>query len=45
MPAKKINVGSVEVMSLSDGHLDFDPCVFFPSVEKDLWETLSRRHQ
>jgi glyoxylase-like metal-dependent hydrolase (beta-lactamase superfamily II) len=38
MPVQKISVGNVEITSLSDGHLDFDPCVFFPTVEKNLWE-------
>ena len=38
MPVQKISVGNVEITSLSDGHLDFDPCVFFPAVEKNLWE-------
>ena len=38
MSVQKISVGNVEITSLSDGHLDFDPCVFFPTVEKNLWE-------
>ena len=38
MPVQKISVGNVEVTALSDGHLDFDPCVFFPTVEKNLWD-------
>ena len=32
-----IRVGSVEIMQLSDGMLEFDPCNFFPTIPEDEW--------
>jgi glyoxylase-like metal-dependent hydrolase (beta-lactamase superfamily II) len=32
-----IRVGNVEIMSLSDGMLEFDLCNFFPTIEHDDW--------
>jgi hypothetical protein len=33
-----IRVGSVEIMSLSDGMLEFDLCNFFPTIPEDNWQ-------
>ncbi len=32
-----IRVGDVEIMALSDGMLEFDPCNFFPTIPRDDW--------
>ena len=32
-----IRVGNVEIMQLSDGMLEFDPCNFFPTIPEDKW--------
>jgi glyoxylase-like metal-dependent hydrolase (beta-lactamase superfamily II) len=37
MPNNMIHVGNVEIMSLSDGALEFDLCNFFPTIPQDLW--------
>ena len=37
MAAHVIRVGDVEIMSLSDGMLEFDLCNFFPTIERDNW--------
>lgn len=33
-----IRVGNVEIMSLSDGMLEFDLCNFFPNIGQDSWQ-------
>jgi glyoxylase-like metal-dependent hydrolase (beta-lactamase superfamily II) len=33
-----IRVGDVEIMALSDGVLEFDPCNFFPSIPGEDWQ-------
>ena len=38
MPAEKINIGNVEITSLSDGVLAFDLCNFFPDIPQENWE-------
>jgi len=38
MPAKKINIGNVEITSLSDGVLEFDLCNFFPEIPAEDWQ-------
>ena len=38
MPAAKINIGNVEIISLSDGVLEFDLCNFFPEIPAENWE-------
>ena len=38
MSAKKINIGDVEITSLSDGVLEFDICNFFPEIPAYDWE-------
>jgi glyoxylase-like metal-dependent hydrolase (beta-lactamase superfamily II) len=44
-----ITVGNVEITSLSDGHLNFDPCAFFPSIDAGEWgpypEALTGEHR
>ena len=37
MPNHVIRVGNVEIMSLSDGMLEFDLCNFFPTIPEDNW--------
>jgi glyoxylase-like metal-dependent hydrolase (beta-lactamase superfamily II) len=32
-----IRVGNVEIMALTDGALEFDPCNFFPTIPKEDW--------
>ena len=32
-----VRVGDVEVMALSDGAIEFDPCNFFPTIPADDW--------
>ena len=38
MPAAKINIGNVEITSLSDGVLEFDLCNFFPEIPVESWD-------
>ena len=38
MPDNKINVGNVEITSLSDGLLEFDLCNFFPTIAEENWQ-------
>ena len=38
MPAAKINIGNVEITSLSDGILEFDLCNFFPEIPAESWD-------
>jgi len=38
MPDNVIRVGNVEIMSLSDGMLEFDLCNFFPTIDADNWK-------
>jgi glyoxylase-like metal-dependent hydrolase (beta-lactamase superfamily II) len=33
-----IRVGDVEILSLSDGHLEFDLCNFFPGIPEAQWQ-------
>ena len=37
MANQVIRVGNVEIMSLSDGTIDFDLCNFFPAIPQDDW--------
>ena len=37
MPDNKITVGNIDILSLSDGKLEFDICSFFPSIPDELW--------
>ncbi|MFQ5830153.1 MAG: MBL fold metallo-hydrolase [Candidatus Methylomirabilia bacterium] len=39
MAHNKISVGNVEIMSLSDGMLEFDLCNFFPTIPEANWHT------
>jgi len=38
MASNVIRVGNVEIMSLSDGKLEFDLCNFFPTIPSDNWQ-------
>jgi glyoxylase-like metal-dependent hydrolase (beta-lactamase superfamily II) len=38
MANNKITVGNVEIVSLSDGILEFDLCNFFPTIPNDNWQ-------
>src|SRR5207253_11066846 len=38
VPNNDIRVGNVEIMSLSDGMLEFDLCNFFPTIPEDSWQ-------
>ena len=38
MPLHKVTIGNVEVVSLSDGRLEFSAKEFFPSVPDEAWE-------
>ena len=38
MPKNVIRVGNAEIMSLSDGMLEFDLCNFFPTIPGDSWQ-------
>jgi glyoxylase-like metal-dependent hydrolase (beta-lactamase superfamily II) len=38
MAANTIRVGNVEIMSLSDGRLEFDLCNFFPTIPHEHWQ-------
>ena len=37
MAGNKLNIGNVEITSLSDGLLEFDLCNFFPSIPGEDW--------
>ena len=37
MTENKIHIGGLTLKVLSDGILEFDPCVFFPSTNEDDW--------
>ena len=37
MASHVIRVGTVEIMSLSDGALEFDLCNFFPNIPPEQW--------
>ncbi|GIX47795.1 MAG: MBL fold metallo-hydrolase [Candidatus Tectimicrobiota bacterium] len=37
MPQERLRVGNVEILALSDGLLEFDPCAFFPTVPAAQW--------
>ena len=37
MPGNKLNIGNVEITSLSDGLLEFDLCNFFPAIPNEDW--------
>jgi glyoxylase-like metal-dependent hydrolase (beta-lactamase superfamily II) len=37
MAQHKISVGNVEILSLSDGMLEFDLCNFFPTIPSENW--------
>ena len=39
MPNPKITIGNVEVISLSDGILEFDLCNFFPDIPVETWDS------
>src|SRR6266566_3789317 len=38
MASNVVKVGDVEIMMLSDGMLEFDPCNFFPTIPEDNWK-------
>jgi glyoxylase-like metal-dependent hydrolase (beta-lactamase superfamily II) len=38
MASNKVRVGNVEIVSLSDGKLEFDLCNFFPSIAEEEWQ-------
>ena len=38
MPSPKITIGNVEIVSLTDGVLEFDLCNFFPDIPEETWE-------
>jgi glyoxylase-like metal-dependent hydrolase (beta-lactamase superfamily II) len=38
MASNVIRIGSVEIMALSDGMLEFDLCNFFPTIPEDNWQ-------
>ena len=37
MASHVVRVGDVEIMMLSDGALEFDPCNFFPTIPEENW--------
>ena len=37
MPSNHLAVGNVEIISLSDGLLEFDLCNFFPDIPAEDW--------
>jgi len=37
MNENKIHIGSLTLLVLSDGTMEFDPCVFFPSTTEEDW--------
>ena len=39
MPSPKITIGNVEIISLSDGILEFDLCNFFPDLPAETWDS------
>ena len=39
MPSPKITIGNVEIISLSDGSLEFDLCNFFPDLPAETWDS------
>ena len=39
MPSPKITIGNVEIISLSDGTLEFDLCNFFPDIPVEAWDS------
>ena len=39
MPSPKITIGNVEIISLSDGTLEFDLCNFFPDIPVETWDS------
>ena len=39
MATNKITVGNVDILSLSDGVLEFDLCNFFPSIPQTDWQS------
>ena len=39
MPSHTTKIGDAEIVSLSDGHIHFQPSDFFPSIEPGEWET------
>jgi glyoxylase-like metal-dependent hydrolase (beta-lactamase superfamily II) len=38
MANNKIRIGNVEILSLSDGVLEFDLCNFFPTIPQEQWQ-------
>ncbi len=38
MPDYSVRVGDVEIVSLTDGYLEFEPSNFFPNVPEDDWK-------
>ena len=38
MPEHRINIGDVEIIAISDGHLEFEIGDFFPKVPAEAWE-------
>lgn len=38
MPTEKITIGNVEIIAFSDGHLQFAPDGFFPTIALEDWE-------
>jgi len=38
LPNNKLTIGNVEIMSLSDGVLEFDLCNFFPDIPEEDWK-------
>ena len=49
MPNNRVTIGNVEILSLSDGALEFDLCSFFPNIPEDQWrpyeDYLTPEHQ
>ena len=37
MATNQVRVGTVEILMLSDGILEFDPCNFFPTIPENEW--------
>lgn len=38
MAGNRIRIGNVDILSLSDGLLEFDLCNFFPTIPQDQWQ-------
>ena len=38
MPDNRVTIGNVEILSLSDGALEFDLCNFFPSIPEEQFQ-------